>query len=278
VNFVKKHPHACVIFLLAILAALFQLPFYWVLLAALLYFLVLSLLRFPTSVGIAGYVLERMTGTRAHSLGLYRYAYAHHTKSEYALTSYGLYLLEEGRYEEGLAVFRYLFTLPKIEPMVQKFAYQDLSIAQWKCGDLAGAIATMETMLAEYEYFNASFYTTLGYYYALAGDQEKALLYTNKAIEADESYGPAYDNLGQIAFLQGDYEEAETRFRQALSFKPDLVDSKYYLGCIAEIRHDPEAARAFFTAAAHSKVNGMNTVSKEQIQEKYRIYAGSETN
>lgn len=271
-KFIKKHPHACIIILLAALSALFQLEFYWLFIALILYFILLYLIRFPTSVGITGYFIERITGKRDHALSLYRYAYAHKTKSEYALTSYGLYLLEECQYNEALSVFQYLLSLPRIEPMVKKFAYQDLSIAQWKCGDLSAAIGTLEKMLEDYEYFGLSFYITLGYYYAEAGDYDKALLYTNKALEEDSSHGPAYDNLGQIAFRKGDYDEAETWFRKALDLKPGMADSKYYLGLIAEIKQDPEAALTFFQAAAHSKINGMNTVSREQINEKLKAY------
>lgn len=267
-KFIKKHPHILAIILISVLLVVLQLDFYWFFIALFAYFLLVYLLRLPTSVGNTGYFLERLTGKRKPALPFYRFAYRHKTKSEFALVSYGLHLLENCEYQEALEVFQYLFTLPKVEPMVKKFAYQDLSIAQWKCGDLQGAIATLEKMLEDYEYFNLPFYTTLGYYYIEAGDYEKAQLYTNKALEEDETHGPAYDNLGQIAFREGNYEEAEALFRKALDLKPTMADSKYYLGRIAEIEGDSETALSFYQAAARSKITGMNTVSREQVEER----------
>lgn len=272
-NAIKSHPHICVIFLTALLITVLGIPFYYFFVVIGIYFIAMYLIHLPTYAGNTGYFLERLTGRRKPALPWYRFAYRHRTKSEYALVSYGLYLLEECQYEEALHLFQYLFTLPSIEPTVKKFAYQDLSIAQWKCGDLPGAIATLEQMLTDYEYFNLPFYTTLGFYYIEAGDYEKARFYTNKALEMDEAHGPAYDNLGQLAFRQEDYDEAEAMFRKALDLKSDMADSKYYLGRIAEIKGDSEMAAAFYHAAARSRITGMNTVSREEVDKKSQAYS-----
>ena len=94
--------------------------------------------------------------------------------------------------------------------MMLKYARQDLAIAYWKMGDLTKAIDTMEQMLKDYEYFSIDFYTTIGYFYIEAGDYDKATEFSNKALDEDESHGPAYDNLGQIQYRLGNYEEAES--------------------------------------------------------------------
>ena len=146
-NAIKSHPHICVIFLTALLITVLGIPFYYFFVIIGIYFIAMYLIHLPTYAGNTGYFLERLTGRRKPALPWYRFAYRQRTKSEYALVSYGLYLLEECQYEEALHLFQYLFTLPSIEPTVKKFAYQDLSIAQWKCGDLPGAIATLEQML-----------------------------------------------------------------------------------------------------------------------------------
>ena len=62
-------------------------------------------------------------------------------------------------------------------------------------------------------------------------------------------------------------------FRKALDLKPDMADSKYYLGRIAEIKGDSEMAAAFYHAAARSLITGMNTVSREEVDKKSQAYS-----
>ena len=98
--------------------------------------------------------------------------------------------------------------------------------------------------------------------------------YTDKALELSEAHGPAFDNLGQIAFRQGNYEEAEKYFSRALDMKDTMVDSKYHLGLIHESWGNLEAAAEYFAAAHQSTITGMNTVSREQVDAKYYEYWG----
>ena len=158
--------------------------------------------------------------------------------------------------------------------MITKYARQDYAIALWKCGRLDDAIACLEQMLKDYEYFSIDFYTTLGYFYVEAENWEKALEYTNKALDENEAHGPAYDNLGQMAFRQGNYEEAKEYLLKALDLKETMADSKYYLGLIYEQEGDLETALDYFIQAHKSKVTGMNTIEKSVIDAKYNEYMG----
>ena len=89
-----------------------------------------------------------------------------------------------------------------------------------------------------------------------------------------EAHGPAFDNLGQIAFRQGQYEEAEKYFSRALDMKDTMVDSKYHLGLIYEHWGNLEAAAEYFAAAHQSTITGMNTITREQVDAKYNEYWG----
>ena len=129
-------------------------------------------------------------------------------------------------------------------------------------GDLATGISTLEQMQIDYDFFSMEFYTTLGYFYIEAGEYDKALDITHKALMEDESYGPAYDNLAQVEFRRGNYEEAEELFLRALDMKDTMADSKYYLGMIHEMQGDLEGARIFFTSAHNSRITGLNTVTR----------------
>ncbi len=272
-QFIKTHPLLCVIYALGFLCLFGVIPFNYLLIIIPVLLLILYLIKLPTTLGYTAFLLESLTKKRNKVIPLYRYAYKHKTKCGQALMSYGLYLIETFQFETAVDVFQTLLSLPKLDAMVKKFAQQDLSIAFWKSGDLPGALAIMENMLKEYEFFNLAFYTTLGFYYAEIGDYDNAFKYTNLALEQDDSHGPAYDNLGQIYYRMGDYEEAEAMFHKALELKPGMVDSAFYLGLLAEKQGDDEAARTFFQAAARYKINGMNTVSPEQVKEKAAKYS-----
>ena len=226
----------------------------------------------PKCMGWTGYTFQFIFKKPNMAWPMYRYAMKHKAKCSSPLIAYGLHLLEECQYDDALKTFQYVVTLPRINLTMLKFARQDLAIAYWKCGDLATGISTLEQMLIDYDFFNTEFYTTLGYFYIEAGDFEKAAEMSQQALMEDESCGPAYDNLAQIEFRQGNYEEAEELFLRALDLRDTMADSKYYLGLIREMQGDLESARTFFSAAHNSRITGLNTVTREQVDAKYEEY------
>ena len=272
-NGIAKHPHLIVLVLALALTIIFHLPF-WVYLAFVgAYAILMYFIHFPTSVGMTGYVMDAFLRMPKAAIPLYRFAYKHKSRNVYGLMSYGLYLLrDQCDYAGAQDVFEYTLTVSKPESMLTKYARQDYAIALWKNGRLKDAIACMEQMLKDYEYFSIDFNTTLGYFYIEAGDYDKALEFTNKALDENEAHGPAYDNLGQMAFRQGRYEEAKELLTKALALRETMADSKYYLGLIYEMEGDLETALDYFIQAHKSKINGMNTVERATVDAKYNEY------
>ncbi len=271
-SYIKKHPHFIILTLGTIIALICGASFVHLLLGYLAYAIFMYFVQLPLSIGWTGYVFQFIFRKQKWALPLYRYALKHRAACSSPLIAYGLYLLEECHYEEALTAFQHVVTLPKVNPTMLKFARQDLAIAYWKTGDLVTGIATLEQMQKDYEFFNLEFYTTLGYFYIEAGEYEKAREITDLALIEDEAHGPAYDNLAQIEYRQGNYEEAESLFLKALDLRDTMADSKYYLGLIYEKAGDTEAALAYFTAAHNSRITGLNTVTREQVDAKYQQY------
>ena len=271
-SFIKNHPHLVVLALGTAIALYFGVSFPYLLLGYLVYAVFMYFVHLPLCIGWTGYVFQFVFHKQKAALPMYRYALKHKATCSSPLIAYGLYLLEECQFPEALHTFQYVVTLPKVNPTMLKFARQDLAIAYWKNGDLATGIATLEQMQKDYEFFNLEFYTTLGYFYIEAGDYDKAIDITNQALIEDESHGPAYDNLAQIEYRKGNYQEAEELFLKALDLRDTMADSKYYLGMIHEKAGDTEGARTFFTAAHNSRITGLNTVTREQVDAKYEEY------
>lgn len=271
-SIVKEHPHFFVLVIGTIAAIALGVSFPYVLLGYLAYALFIYFVHLPRSVGWTGYVFQFVLKKPKIAFHLYKYALSHKADCSSPLIAYGLHLLEDCQYPEALQAFQYVVTLPKVNATMLKFARQDLAIAYWKNGDLATGISTLEQMQKDYEIFNIDFYTTLGYFYIEAGEYDKALDITQQALIEDESCGPAYDNLAQIEYRKGNYEEAEELFLRALDLRDTMADSKYYLGLIREMQGDLESARTFFTAAHKSRITGLNTVTREQVDAKYEEY------
>ncbi len=271
-NFIQKHPYLMITAVLLILCIVLKLPFGWCVLIFLAYGIVCYVTHLGTAVGWTAYLLDGFLRKPKFVGKLYKYAADHDTKCMHALVAYGFDLLKNGSYEESRATFEKIIADPKVIPLLRKYAEQNLAIACWKCGDLDKALSIMADMEAKYQYFSADFFTTFAYFYVEAGDYDKAEEYTNKALKLDESCGPAYDNFGQIAYRQGDLETAEKYFRRALDLKDTMVDSKYHLGLIYAAWENYPAAAEFFDMARKSSITGMNTVSREMVEEQFEKY------
>ena len=147
-----------------------------------------------------------------------------------------------------------------------------LASCHYLTGDTPGAIEVLEDMRTRHEYTNAGVLTTIGYLYLTQGDFDKAMEVSRLAMEDEPSHGAAWDNVGQVHYRQGDMEAAKENFHTALSKKENLADSCFLLGLIYEAEGDTDKAKEYFRRAAISTIAVYNTVTEEQVQEKYNQY------
>lgn len=263
--------HFGVLLLIFLVLKHFDRPWFEFPLVYFIYFALVFLIFLPTSLGHLGYYIQVFLKKQNWANKLYEVSIKMNTKSNYALTAYGLELLRAGDYEKALPLFQRNLDLPKSKPIFIKYNKMNLATCYWKLGQVDQSIKILEDMHEEYEVFSEDFYTTLGFMYYLQDDLETALDYTKKALTKNDAHGPAYDNLGQIYMTKGNDEKAIKYFTKGLELK-DMADSKFYLGCIYERQGDMEEAKEYFTKAYNSHINGLNTVSKEQVEEKYNKY------
>ena len=271
-DFIKRH-YFFTLWVIAVVASIFlKIPFSYVLLGSIVYLLLVLLIRLPSTVCWIGYILQARMGKKETALKMYEFGYKHGARPAAPMITYGMQLLNNGRYKEGLDVLEEVVTEPKLNATFLKIARQDLAIAYWCNDDLDTAISTLEKMREDYDFLSTDFYTTLAYFYIEKGDHVTAEEINNEALNLDESCGPAYDNLAQIRYREGDLAESEELFLKALDLKDTMASSKFYLGLIAEQKGDVESARMYFTAAHESKITGINTVTREEVDAKYQEY------
>lgn len=268
----KRNIHLLILIsLFFIVVSVLNQPWYIYLLSVLLYLIANYLIFLGSSIGLTGYIVQTI-GKEDLAIKCYQTAERFGGKNQYALISYGLILLKDFQPKEALIRFEKLDSLKTNKPIIDKYNKHNLGICYWKIGNLKKSIETFEKMIEDYEVQNINFLTTVGFIYLLAENVDKAFEFTNKALEEDPDHGPAFDNLGQIYFTQDKLDLAEENFLKALELKDTMVDSKYYLGLIYEQENELDKAKSYFEEAFNCNINGLNTVTPEQVEEKYNMY------
>ncbi len=199
----------------------------------------------------------------------YKKAVKHNTRNVKALYNYALDSLHGGNAEEALKI------LQRAEKINTKILFEKLiplaiSSCYWIMGDIDKAIEILENLQRKYQYINPSTLTTLGYFYLLKNDCTKAEELTRKALEDNEQYAPAWDNLGQIYYAQNDYEKAEENFKKALEYRESMPESLYYMGKIEISRGNKESAKEYLNKANECYISAMSTVTKQMIEEELK--------
>ena len=97
-------------------------------------------------------------------------------------------------------------------------AHFNLAVSFVQAGDFGDAEAHYRQALAGRP--NAETHNGLGFVLGRQGRTDEALAEFNKAIDADASYTPAYNNLAETLARQGKFAEAEQYYERSLALKP----------------------------------------------------------
>ena len=88
-------------------------------------------------------------------------------------------------------------------------------------------------------------FVDLGQVYVQAGDWQKALLYSSKAIELDATNTDAWYNMGRCHLYRGDLQKARESFIVALRHAPDdieILDNLAMIEAELSLRSSPRAS------------------------------------
>lgn len=211
------------------------------------------------------------TGKTEKALKTYENAVRKNTKNVLAIYNYAVEILKQGNGKYALELLNKADSI-NTKIIMEKNIILAKGSCYWIINEIDKAIETLEELKNKYSYVNAHVLTTLGYLYFLKKDYNKALDYSNEALEDTKEHAPAWDNIGQIYFIQKDYEKAEQTFKKALTYNENMVDSLYYLGIIYENQNKLDKAYEYFSKAFKCNISSLNTVTKSQIEEKYNKY------
>lgn len=251
----------------------------------LLIFVALTLLLFiGTFVGSIGLILQVFLKNEKKSAPFFELAVRLGSQNTNILTGYGLILLRRFQPKEALAIFE------KAKATTKQFMYlrsirTNIALCYWKLGQLEEALKIYEDLfyypdLAPIEDFSlenldegiqknhnffAQDFVTLGYLYLIHGEHNKALYFTKVGLTKSPNYGPAYDNLGQLDYIEGRLDCAIEHFKKGIENHPGMVDSLYYLTKIYLEENDIHQAKTYFDQIDTKRISGLSTITHDDL-------------
>lgn len=238
----------------------------------IIYVLLNLILFWGKSLGMIGYFIQSFLGKIDLAEKFYKMAIKQKSTTPYALLSYGIILLRRGNTETSLSLFQRASKEKKANILMQKSAITNQALCYWKKGDTDKAIEMILYCVDKFDYINPDTYATLGYLYILKYDYDKAIEYTEMALKDNENHASSLDNMGQIYYNMGELDKAKDYFLKAIYVKSSLVDSQYYIGIIEEAKNNIEEAKKYFEKAYNCEITAFNTVSQEDVDNKYFEY------
>ena len=225
--------------------------------------------------------LKKMFAARkalmAHSKGDTEGAYAQYTALYDAgnltdvkyLLPYSILLLRRNEFEKAREVLKKAEKSPGgITPEQRATLLTNYAVCSWKLGKTDYALELLEEVHRKNPCGNS--YATLGYLLVEAGDFEKALEFNRQAVDYDDEDPLALDNMGQTYYRLGGEEgkkEALKWFKKAVKFKPDAVDTNYFLALYDVDAGDYAAAREKLEICLEGRISPLNYATNERVKE-----------
>ncbi len=127
---------------------------------------------------------------------------------------------------------------------------------------------------------------SLGIHYFNANEYDKSQEMLEGFILHEENHAPAYDLLGAILALKGDYAAAESMFNTALGIDPGLFSARYRLGILYMQKEEYDTAEAIFKnvlqytddSETHNQLGTIYLVKKDYNKAERELEATLRTN
>ncbi len=180
---------------------------------------------------------------------------------------YAYLLLRDGHLNKAERLITSVVHQKKKELTEQNLLAADLNMAivNWKKNDLKGAIEKMEEVY-ESGYRSTVHYATLGSFYIMNNQIERAEEFCKEAIEFNSSDASIRDNLGLLYIEKGDYEKAEDIYASLFAdTEPSFIEAYYNYGRVLEQKGDFESAFSYYQKAAGCPEKYLSTVKLGQV-------------
>lgn len=191
-------------------------------------------------------------------------------------------LMRFEQYEKSLQISKKLLERKNLTKNQSFQAYYNLSIAQWKTGDVDSAVDSMHRA-EKFSGRNSTIYNSLGCLLIdqaqASGEFEETRAFLREAYEYDDEDAATLDNIAQMHIVirdalraKGETEEADKHdkkgrsfYNRALEIKENLVTSLYAL---AQLEHEigkDKHALELLERAEKCYISGISPVSYKMI-------------
>lgn len=181
---------------------------------------------------------------------------------------YGYLALRCGKPDKAERLFQSALQ-SKPDEKTKMQAKSNMALVLWKRKQLPEAIELMEEVFEHYK--TTAVYGSLGYFYILSGDIEKALKFNEEAYEFNSDDNVIRDNLGQIYYLKNDFDKAEEIYEELLRRQPEFPVPYYNYALVKLAKGDKEAAILLMRKALTYRFTYIAGVSEDQIRTKLEL-------
>ena len=185
------------------------------------------------------------------------------------MISWSYILLREGgeaNYKKVKEILAKAQKAPRISEQQRSDLLVNFAVADYKLGALDKAIDLMERVHQKTP--RGETYGALGYLYIESGNAQKALAFSQAALEYDDEDPVVLDNLGQIYYrLLDDKEKALEYFKKAHEIKPGQIDTLWFLSRYDLENGKKDEAIDKLETALQGRFSPLNYKTKASIEE-----------
>ena len=180
-----------------------------------------------------------------------------------AKLSYAYMLLRDGQIEKAEEVVKDVKENNELDTQDLSTADSHLALILWKKGEIDEAISYMEGVFERTP--NTANYGTLGYYYILKGDLDRALEFNKEAYEYNPKNAVIADNLGLTYYMLGEYDKSLEIYKEIFEKKVNFPEAYYNYGLVLKKTGNTELAKEMLDTASTFTLSSLSTISKEDI-------------
>ncbi len=176
-------------------------------------------------------------------------------------------LLRNGELDEAETIINKAIVIGKHtlgEPEIRTSEF-NRALITWKRGDLSSAIVELEE-LYEGGYHTSGLYGSLGSFYLINKEYEKALKLAKEGVEFSDTDLISRDNLGQAYIGLGMLGEAEEIYDELLPKEPKFMEPYFNYATVMEKRGNLKEAKEFYEKALEYEEKFLSTITHDEIK------------
>jgi tetratricopeptide (TPR) repeat protein len=198
------------------------------------------------------------------ALALYERAYNLKQSKPRTKVIYAYILLKQGEVEKADKILSALMDTP-LNPRDKADVIMNYSLVLWKTDRLPEAIELLEKLYNN-GFKNTISYQSLGFFYILQGDLQKALNFNIEAYDYSNADTSIMDNLALTYYSLDRYDDAIELYAKIVETNPTFVTPYYFYALCLAKKEKYEEALEMLNKALSCNFTYLSYVKKDQVE------------